>query len=121
MYNSSPLKHNFEGNPKFWWIQLYFLVKVAHQYLYIIKERIIQVIHYILEQDLVFVGIIYIVTLHTLTENIEIIAISTMNTLQLTSQMPNDLGVAIKIEKMFDFEDILKDMLSKQNKNVNEL
>ena len=35
--------------------------------------------------------------------------------------MPNDLGVAIKIEKMFDFEDILKDMLSKQNKNVNEL
>lgn len=117
---ATPLKYNFEGNPKFLVDSAIFPgssgspVFIYNQGAYHIGNTLYA------GNRLLFVGIIYAVTLHTVTGNIEIIDIPTMNTPLAITQMPNNLGVAIKAEKLFDFEDILKNMLSKQNKNVNE-
>lgn len=53
-------------------------------------------------------GIVYAVAQHTVTGELKFIDIPTQKTLSTVTNIPNNLGVVIKANKIFDFERILK-------------
>lgn len=63
-----------------------------------------------------FVGIVYAVAQHTITGEMKIVDIPTINKPVSVVQVPNNLGVAIKAEQLNVFEDILLEKISKENK-----
>lgn len=65
-----------------------------------------------------FVGIVYAVAQHTVTGEMKIIDIPTINKPVSVVQVPNNLGVVIKAEQLNIFEDILLKKISKEKLEV---
>ncbi len=65
-----------------------------------------------------FVGIVYAVAQHTVTGDLKIVDVPTKNIPLAVTEIPNNLGVVIKAQKIFDFEDIIKERIGGE-KGVN--
>ena len=65
-----------------------------------------------------FVGIVYAVAQHTITGEMKIVDIPTINKPVSVVQVPNNLGVVIKAEQLNVFEDILLEKISKEKSGV---
>lgn len=60
------------------------------------------------------VGIIHAVALHTVEGDIKIVDIPTSRVPMSTTQIPNNLGIAIHARKLLDFEKILANLIPKE-------
>lgn len=67
-----------------------------------------------------FVGIVYAVAQHTVSGNLKIVDIPAIKTPMSVMQIPNNIGVVIKANTLYEFENILREKLNQEVLNSNE-
>lgn len=115
---ATPICYNFENTPKFLIDAAIYggssgsPVFIYNQGSYSSKNRLYA------GDRLKFVGIVYAVAQHTITGEMKIVDIPTINKPVSVVQVPNNLGVVIKAEQLNVFEDILLEKISKEKSGV---
>lgn len=116
---ATPIQYNFENEPKFL-IDAAIYGGSSGSPVFIFNQGSYSIGNTLYAGSrLKLVGIVYAVAQHTVAGDLRIIDIPMQNTPLAITNIPNNLGVVIKAVKIFDFENIIREILYKNKVGEN--